>query len=120
VKRCAQHYPLLAFVCSRCAKVAKRKKVYLTACATKGQAPVCDDCRFVLQRTRSHKRANPATDAPPDKSHRGKWGCAWCADLAHRRPEDGTPCRCGGVYVPDVVTLADIFRQPRADRRALP
>jgi len=115
---------LVTFTCTSCNATTLRSAVYLTVCETKGEPPICEACRHEIRaeynRQRNKRyRASGAKQSPPDRFRSGKWGCPWCADLPHRRPEDGSPCKCGKTYEPDVVTLDDILRRPFHDKRPL-
>lgn len=63
-----------------------------------GLAYTCRECA-----RRYHKPRSEDGDGAPRKGG----GCFQCEGLPWRRPEDGTPCKCSGVYEPEPpVTLS--------------
>jgi hypothetical protein len=83
------------FSCS-CGATVERSVQDVRNAVRSGAIPSCSAC----QTRRCLRQRKPAPEKPPRISKVVRVGkdCVGCAGLPHRRPEDGTPCQCGGVY----------------------
>lgn len=52
----------------------------------------------------------------PTRRVETKRPCRECEDMPWRRPEDGSPCRCGGVYAPEPGLVVTDFTRRSVER----